>query len=130
MTYALTTKLFCEVFVRKILPAMRALVAKVLVRDYGLTQLEASKVLGVTQASINYYLTGKRGQKLLSELESIDEINRLAKDMAKELMEDKGDPSSYLCKLCLMLKLDRKMLVKVLNALGEERVRVSLEEVV
>ncbi len=130
MTYALTTKLFCEVFVRKILPAMRALVAKVLVRDYGLTQLEASKVLGVTQASINYYLTGKRGQKLLSELESIDEINRLAKDMARELMEGKGDPSGHLCKLCLMLKLDRKMLVKVLNALGEERVRVSLEEVV
>ncbi len=126
----MATKLFCEVFVRKILPATRALVAKVLVKEYGLTQLEASKVLGVTQASINYYLTGKRGQKLLLELESIEEINRLAKDIAKELIEGKGDPSSHLCKLCIMLKLNKKMLLRVLNALGEERVRVSPEEVV
>ncbi len=126
----MAAKLFCEVFVRRILPAMRALVAKVLVKEYGLTQLEASKVLGVTQASINYYLTGKRGQKLLLELESIEEINHLARDIAKELMEDKGDPSGHLCKLCIMLKLNRKILLRVLNALGEERVRVSPEEVV
>ena len=126
----MTVKLFCEVYAKRILPALRALVAKIMVNEYGLTQLDAAKILGVTQASINYYLSGKRGHKLLAELESIDTVYRIAKSMAKSLIEGRMDSADYLCRLCMFLKENRSVLERVLIASGVRRVKITPTKVI
>jgi len=126
----LTTKLFCEVYAKRILPALRALVAKIMVNEYGLTQLDAAKMLGVTQASINYYLTGKRGHKLLVELESIDTVYRIAKNIAKRLIEGRMDSLDYLCRLCMFLRENTNVLERVLKASSARNVKIASTKVV
>ena len=126
----MTTKFFCEVYAKRILPTLRALVAKIMVNEYGLTQLDAAKMLGVTQASINYYLTGKRGHKLLVELESIGTVYRIAKDIAKNLIEGRMDSSDYLCRLCMFLRENTDVLERVLKASGVRNVRIASTKVV
>jgi len=54
--------------VRNILPALRALLVKELISNYSKTQMEVAKILGITQASINYYLYGKRASKITRAL--------------------------------------------------------------
>lgn len=126
----MTTKFFCEAYAKRILPTLRALVAKIMVNEYGLTQLDAAKMLGVTQASINYYLTGKRGHKLLVELESIGTVYRIAKDIAKNLIEGRMDSSDYLCRLCMFLRENTDVLERVLKASGVRNVRIASTKVV
>lgn len=97
----MATKLFCEVYVKCILLALCVLVAKIMVKEYGLSQLDAAEILGVTQASINYYLSGKRGRKVLTELELIDEVRRITSEVARRLIEERRLYSSdYFCKPC------------------------------
>jgi len=127
----LATKLFCEVYVKCILPALRALVAKIMVKEYGLSQLDAAKILGVTQASINYYLSGKRGQKVLAELELIDEVRRIANEIARRLIEERRlDHTDYFCRLCILLKNNESLLANVLKVIGVPSVRVSPSRII
>lgn len=53
----------CEIVVKQVLPAFRALVAKDLIGKYRFSQVAAAKELGTTQAAISQYLCSKRGEK-------------------------------------------------------------------
>jgi len=68
-----------ELVARSVYPALRAMIADVLIKKYNYTQVEAAKKLGVTQAAISYYLSSKRGvfkQLFKSEFisKSVEEI--------------------------------------------------------
>lgn len=92
----------CELITKYLLPALRALIAAKLVSKYNLTQIEAAKKMGTTQAAISYYLNSKRGAKAIALLEKDAEI---MKDIERivELM-NKGSTNiqlgDVLCKLC------------------------------
>lgn len=127
----MATKLFCEVYVKCILPALRALIAKIMVKEYGLSQLDVAKILGVTQASINYYLSGKRGRKVLTELELIDEVRRITSEVARRLIEERRlDSSDYFCRLCMLLKSNEFLLTNVLKVIGVPSVRISHSKII
>jgi predicted transcriptional regulator len=53
----------CETLGKYILPVFRALVAKELVSTHHLTQSDAAKSIGTTQAAISQYVTSKRSIK-------------------------------------------------------------------
>lgn len=51
----------CEVLVKNILPAIRAIMVKELKEKHGKTQKEIAQLMGITQPSVSYYLHGERG---------------------------------------------------------------------
>ncbi|KAA0002190.1 MAG: transcriptional regulator [Thermoplasmata archaeon] len=88
----------CEIAANKILPAIRAEIARNLINNHKMKQTEVSNLLGITQGAVNHYLSGYRGGgKVLDEY---PEIKDYAKKMAERL--SKGEKISYegFCKFC------------------------------
>ncbi len=52
----------CEEFARRYMPSVRARMVRVLHEKYGLTQVEISRILGITQPAVSQYLRGRRGR--------------------------------------------------------------------
>ncbi len=50
-----------EVIVAKLLPTVRARLAKELLRTYKMKQVEVAKSMGITQAAVSHYNTQSRG---------------------------------------------------------------------
>jgi hypothetical protein len=77
-----------EVVVNKVLPAIRARLAQILIEGYHLKQMEVARRLGVTQAAISHYHSRARGYDE-SMLEIFPEIEGfvlgLAADIARGL---------------------------------------------
>ncbi len=97
-------KMPCELVVKYILPALRALIAKELIEKYGYSQLKVARMLSTSQSSISYYLNSKRGNKFLNRIkdavrEDVDEIveSLIAGAKAKELLPK-------FCKVCFKLR--------------------------
>lgn len=93
----------CEVFARHILPAFRSMIAKGLIEHHGLTQVAAAKKLGTTQAAISYYLSSKRGERYVKQLENNPLVTSKIREIVKGL--EAGTLSSEevtdkLCDLC------------------------------
>ncbi|MBS7609637.1 hypothetical protein KEJ19_03575 [Candidatus Bathyarchaeota archaeon] len=97
----------CEVILRYVLPAYRALIAKALIEKYSFSQVDAAKSLGTTQAAISYYLHSKRGHKFVKELEEIPSIRSSVDKLVVEINEGKVSPrnaTTFFCELCILLK--------------------------
>ncbi len=94
----------CETVAKYVLPVFRSLTAKELVNVHHLTQTEAAKKLGTTQAAISQYLSSKRAIRGSEEFEAIlPKIQAMASDTAKRLIESKvswDEVSLDFCKLC------------------------------
>ena len=115
-------KTFCEIYVKNILPAVRALLAKELISKYSKTQMEVAKILEVTQASINYYLYGKRASKISRVLENIPEVKNTIRKLAQKIAENENaNVCEVFCDFCTTIKSSRNYLEKVLRAVGIER---------
>lgn len=95
-------KLACEYFVKNILPAVRALLARDLLEKYNLTQRETARRLEMTQPAISQYKNKLRGKKV-KQLESCkkisEKIDELAEGIARQKM-DKEEYDSEICKIC------------------------------
>ncbi len=98
----------CEVVVRQILPAFRAIVAKSLIENHSFSQKRAAGVLGTTQASISYYLNSKRGAGLIDRLKEIEMVgktaSKMAEDMASDLLSMPFEAILAFCDLCKGLR--------------------------
>ncbi|MCW3132915.1 MAG: helix-turn-helix domain-containing protein [Methanophagales archaeon] len=66
----------CEVIVWDVLPGIRAALAEELVKN-GISQKEASKMLGITPAAVSQYVSKKRGYKIDVKDAVKDEIKNL-----------------------------------------------------
>ncbi len=95
----------CETVSRRILPVFRALMARKLVDRYGLTQVKAAAILGVSQPSINHYLTSKRGRmESLEEMEALERLtDELAEKVAKGLIDREAIVKGF-CKFCRRIR--------------------------
>ncbi|MET1159397.1 MAG: transcriptional regulator [Thermoprotei archaeon] len=111
----------CEIYAKKILPAVKLYIAVRLVKDYGYTQLEASRLLGVKQPLVNYMLSGKRKPKYIDLLLSIEEFKKIIDEVVSEIVSNKliinSGNGSLACYLCKMLK-DSSILPEVLARMG------------
>ncbi len=94
----------CETIGKYVLPVFRSLVAKELVGTYKLTQLEAAKKLGTTQAAISQYINSKRAFKGTEQFGNIlPRIQTSAKKIAKRLVSNEmkwTEVSMDFCQLC------------------------------
>ncbi|HKH85429.1 MAG TPA: transcriptional regulator [Nitrososphaera sp.] len=88
-----------EIEAKSLIPAVRAILAKKLIKEYSLKEEDVAKDLGITQAAVSNYVRGTRGDtELISKLESVREITRMIDDIAKDLSTNKAYTPSTLAK--------------------------------
>lgn len=88
-----------EIEAKSLIPAVRAILAKKLIREFSLKEEDVAKVLGITQAAVSNYVRGTRGDvDLISKLESVNEVMRMVDDIAKDLSTNKAYTPSTLAK--------------------------------
>ncbi len=79
------------------IPALRAMVARELIEEYGLKQEQVATRLGVTQAAVSKYRHQVRGEAV--HLESAPEVRTITRDIAS-LLSKSPDPIAVSQKLC------------------------------
>ncbi len=92
----------CEVVVRRVLPILRALVARELMERHGWKQRRIAEALGVTQPAVSTYLSLlERGEM---EIEGLEETAaRIAEGLASGSLT-LSDSVMEICSLCINLK--------------------------
>src|ERR671932_2593118 len=89
-----------EIEAKSLIPAVRAILAKKLIKEYDLKEEIVAKVLGITQAAVSNYLRGTRGDnELISKLGSFDEVMRMIDDIARDLSANKAYAPNTMAKL-------------------------------
>ncbi len=94
----------CETMVNKLLPALRALISYHLIQDYGFTQEQAAKLLGVTQASVSRSLSQReRFEPFYSA-----NVRQTAQNFTKQLSQNPmslEEGITALCTFCTSQKI-------------------------
>ena len=96
----------CENIGKYILPIFRAMIAKELVQKHHLSQTDAAKKLGTTQAAVSQYLSSKRAFKGAGQVEEfLPKIRLMAQEAAQKMVEGKGEVAVTVdfCRLCSSL---------------------------
>jgi len=90
----------CERVIKDYLPALRAATAAKLVQKHGYSQVQAASALGITQAAVSKYLSGKPLQALKPPLRAV--VEHLSEELTQEILKNKGRELrlSELCKAC------------------------------
>lgn len=91
----------CEVIVWEVLPSIRREFAKILIEKHGLSQIEAAKKLGVTEATISRYISGKRASQKLFDGKLLKEIEKSTSELIR------GNDSIIIketCRICNLIK--------------------------
>ncbi len=116
---------FCEFYSRVVLPVIRALVARELVERYSMSQMEVANILGITQASVNYYLHGKRRKKLIDFVKNIPEVRETVVELSRLLKEGRIESvGPLLCNLCSRIRSNDEYIRKLLKITGSRRSRL------
>ena len=111
----LQSKQTCEFFSKNILPTLRALIAKGLIEDHGLTQTAAAEKLGITQAAISYYISSKRGEKYAKQLKNDPQSTSIIEETINGLAEENLSMEGVmekLCKICMVLRKNKYSTIK------------------
>jgi predicted transcriptional regulator len=95
----------CEIVVKSVLPAMRALIAKELVETHGLKQVEVAEIMGITQAAISQYIRGERGAVL--DLSS-PKMNKMVSNIAVQLKNRDSSGEAIIANFCAACQLIRE----------------------
>lgn len=63
-----------EIASRYVLPSLKRRLAEIMLKEYGFTQKEIARILGVSEAAVSRYISGERGYYLRVEnLKGVDE---------------------------------------------------------
>jgi len=94
----------CEIIGKYVLPIFRSMLAKELVQKYHLSQTEAAKKLGTTQAAVSQYLSSKRAYKGMERVEEfLPRLQVMAGETAQKLVNREiaaEDVTVDFCRLC------------------------------
>lgn len=74
-----------EIEVKYILPAIRRELARIFIEEHELSQKEAARILGLTEAAVSQYQHFKRAKEVVFSAAVVNEI----RDSAKKIMSDK-----------------------------------------
>jgi predicted transcriptional regulator len=96
----------CEVGVKTVLPAIRALMARVIVEKHGMKEKQAAEVLGLSQSAISRYVTKGRGN--IIAIENVPEVQQLVDQMTTFLIYEPHKKSEILKLFCATCEIIRK----------------------
>ena len=92
----------CEVAVKCALPSIRAMIANELTEKHNLKQVDAAKLLNISQPAISLYQTKLRGTAL--NLEEDPDITQLVTEHANYLVKGTADQKEKLSSFCGICK--------------------------
>jgi predicted transcriptional regulator len=88
-----------EIEAKSLIPAIRSILARKLIKDFSLKEEEVARVLGVTQAAVSNYVRGTRGDaQLAAKLAAVEEVRRMVDDIARDLAANKAYTPSTMAK--------------------------------
>ncbi len=98
--------------VSHLLPAIRILVAELLIEEYGLRQKDVAEKMDLTPAAITQYLKKIRGnQEIIDALRSNEAVFNKIRQIARRLAEGESEASStelinLVCEICSLIRGD------------------------
>ncbi len=121
----------CEIVVKDILPAIRAVLVRDLIKRHKLNQVEVAKKMGITQPAVSQYLSELRGASYAG-LFKRREIAQSVRKLSDTIASGKVKPSQTLqmyCNICKHIK--KREILCILHAksapyLKEEGCRICL----
>jgi len=74
-----------EIASRYVLPSLKRRLAEIMLKEYGFTQKEIARILGVSEAAVSRYISGERGHYLrIENLKGVDEkLRRIVEALQK-----------------------------------------------
>jgi predicted transcriptional regulator len=95
----------CEVAVKSVVPAVKALMAQELVGQHGLKQDHVAQVLGISQSAVSKYSRKVRGHVI--EADKLAEVQPLIANMTIMLINGEHQRAEFLqlfCKTCFAIR--------------------------
>ena len=95
----------CEVAVKSVVPAVKALMAQQLVEQHGLKQDQVADMLGISQSAVSKYSRKVRGYVI--EVEKVEPIRPLVSNMVIMLMNGEYQRDDFLrlfCQICVIVR--------------------------
>ena len=86
-----------EIASKSVIPAIRAMVARRLVDEHGMTQQQAAHLLGITQPAVSKYMHNKRGVAI--KLEGIPRVDEATNKIVVMLVSGKAGQVQIMSKL-------------------------------
>jgi hypothetical protein len=95
----------CEIAVKSVIPAIKALIAKQLVEKHDLKQEKVAEILGISQSAVSKYTRKVRGYAI--KIDDIEEIEPLVEKMVSLLEEGNYQRREFLktfCQTCMTIR--------------------------
>ncbi len=97
-------KMPCELIVTHILPTARGALAKELVHNHGMTQVQVANLFGVTSAAVSQYIKGLRGgNNLIDKSAYREDFYKMIAEKADAVVAGM-DLINALCEICAFVK--------------------------
>jgi predicted transcriptional regulator len=95
----------CEVAVKSVVPAVRALMAHELLERHDLNQGQVAEILGISQSAVSKYSNKVRGY--IVEIDNVENVHPLIDDMITMLMSReyaRAELVNLFCKVCKVVR--------------------------
>ncbi len=95
----------CEIGVKTVLPAVKAIMARSMVQKHDLNEKQAADLLGLSQSAVSRYVGRERGNLL--EVDSTSEVQTLIEQMVTSLIKEPQNRAAVLelfCKTCTTIR--------------------------
>ena len=96
----------CEVAVKSVVPAIKALVACELVEKHGLKQDEVAEILGISQSAVSKYTGKTRGYVI--RVDDIEDVRPMINSMIALLLDRDYERNELLASFCQTCAIVRK----------------------
>jgi len=95
----------CEVGVKTVLPAVKAVMARSIIEKHGLNEEQTAKLLGLSQSAVSRYVGRERGNLL--PIENSTEVLALIDQMVTFLIKEPNNKENILnlfCQTCTAIR--------------------------
>ena len=95
----------CEVGVKTVLPAIKAIMARQIVEKHGLNEQQTAQLLGLSQSAVSRYMNKERGNLLpiSDSAEILDLINQMVSGLIEE-PDKKTEMLTLFCQTCIAIR--------------------------
>jgi hypothetical protein len=95
----------CEVAVRSVVPAVKALMATELVEKYGLKQDEVAEIPGISQSAVSRYASRTRGHAIrISELKEVKPLINSMTELLLDSNNHREELMTLFCQTCATIR--------------------------